>query len=135
MESGSGDLWVGAYTLDERGNPIPERDMVRWAVWFASAERRIALTEFAWGAVSTVFLGLDHSFNLDPMRSPLDYHPVLWETMVFGGPLDQHQWRYTSRQDALAGHRRAVEQCKQSQRDSQDQIAVEIDIKTPATAP
>jgi hypothetical protein len=50
--------------------------------------------------VSTVFLALDHSFGDGP--------PVLWETMVFGGPADMDQQRYTSREAAEAGHVEAV---------------------------
>jgi uncharacterized membrane protein YgcG len=50
--------------------------------------------------VSTVFLGLDHSWNSDI--------PVLWETMIFGGEHDQYQDRYCSYEDALEGHQRAV---------------------------
>jgi hypothetical protein len=50
--------------------------------------------------VSTVFLMLDHSFMGGP--------PVLWETMVFGGPNDCEQWRYAHRRAAKAGHRDVV---------------------------
>lgn len=49
--------------------------------------------------VSTVFLGLDHSFGAGP--------PVLWETMIFGGDHDEYQERYTSYEDAVEGHARA----------------------------
>ena len=51
--------------------------------------------------ISTVFLGIDHSFTrIGP--------PVLWETMIFGGRLDEEQWRYTSEAEAIRGHRRVV---------------------------
>ena len=51
--------------------------------------------------VSTVFLGLDHSWRSDK--------PVLWETMIFGGKHDQaYQERYSSYEDAIAGHQRAI---------------------------
>jgi hypothetical protein len=62
--------------------------------------RRVARTEFEGGYVSTVFLGLNHAFTDGP--------PVLWETMIFGGPNDGWQDRYTSRAGAEAGHLRAV---------------------------
>jgi len=120
------DRWVGAYILDEHGNAMPERDIMAWSKWFGSHDRHVALTGFPWGEVSTVFLGLDHSFNHDPMGSPLDYRPVLWETLVFGGALDMRMARYTSREDALAGHRLAVEACKQAHADAEDRISVEI---------
>jgi hypothetical protein len=47
-------------------------------------------------SVSTVFLGIDHGFRCDRGL------PVLWETMIFGGPHDGYQNRYTSRTDALS---------------------------------
>lgn len=58
-------------------------------------------------AVSTIFLGLDHNYT---GKGP----PVLWETMIFGIeiPSSEHgydyQTRYSSREDALRGHQRAV---------------------------
>lgn len=52
--------------------------------------------------VSTVFLGIDHRFwNTEDK-------PILWETMIFGGEHDGYQERYTSHEDALAGHERAL---------------------------
>lgn len=50
--------------------------------------------------VSTVFLVLNHSFGEGP--------PVLWESMAFGGPLDEDQRRYASREAAVAGHAEMV---------------------------
>jgi hypothetical protein len=50
--------------------------------------------------VSTVFLGLDHAYGSSK--------PVLWETMIFGGKNDQYQERYTSYEDALEGHEKAL---------------------------
>ena len=53
--------------------------------------------------VSTVFLGLDHGFGGTP----------LWfETMVFGGPLDQETERYTTYEAAETGHRLMVERVR-----------------------
>ena len=51
--------------------------------------------------VSTVFLGLDHRFLGEG-------DPILFETMIFGGSLDQWQDRYTSWTDAKLGHNAAV---------------------------
>lgn len=50
--------------------------------------------------VSTIFLVLDHGWNGSV--------PILWETMVFGGPDDMEQRRYSSRAAAVAGHAEAV---------------------------
>lgn len=61
--------------------------------------RQIALTVLGEGddevRISTVFLVIDHG---------LGNVPILWETMVFGGPLDMEQERYASREAALEGH-------------------------------
>ena len=94
-------LPLGLYVLDEHGEPVPCDDVITWGHWYATAERHVAHDmDEGQGAdrvrVSTVFLGLDHSFGSGP--------PVLWESMVFGGPLDGEQQRYTSRADALRGH-------------------------------
>lgn len=51
--------------------------------------------------ISTVFLWIDHAFRKFGS-------PVLWETMIFGGPHDQYQERYTSREDAIKGHEKAL---------------------------
>jgi hypothetical protein len=47
--------------------------------------------------VSTVFLGLDHGWGDDE-------DPLLFETMVFGGPNDQDCIRYTTWAEAERGH-------------------------------
>jgi hypothetical protein len=85
--------------------------------------RQLACTQFAWGRVSTIFLGLNHDFL--PMEDPLNYKPILWETMVFGGPLDMAQTRYRSQEEALAGHRAMVERCIEEQENSEDKFYVE----------
>jgi hypothetical protein len=69
-------------------------------------ERRIARTEVTPEvSVSTVFLGIDHSFNRD---GP----PLLFETMVFGGHLDQQMDRYATLEEAEAGHVRWVDRVR-----------------------
>jgi hypothetical protein len=89
------------YILDDDGNCGAEPDLMRWAKWLETADRHLARDDIGFDVwVSTVFLGLDHSFGGGP--------PVLWETMIFGGPHDQYQDRHTSRDDALAGHAAAV---------------------------
>jgi hypothetical protein len=54
--------------------------------------------------ISTVFLGLDHNFS--------GGDPLLFETMVFGGPLDGRMWRYKTYADAEFGHAEAVTEVK-----------------------
>lgn len=88
---------------------IPERstDALEWAGWFETADRTVARTEMGDVLVSTVFLGLDHSFGKGV--------PILWETLVFGGKLDGEMDRYTTREAAEKGHARMVSRVKEEQ--------------------
>lgn len=58
--------------------------------------------------VSTVLLGLDHGFSMNPNR-----RPIIFETMVFqdGGDMSGFDGiceRYCTKEEARAGHRRIV---------------------------
>jgi len=68
-------------------------------------KRVVAKTTLAGCDVSTVFIGLDHRFTGD---GP----PLVFETMVFGGPFDQEQERYSTWDEAVAGHARMVDRCQ-----------------------
>jgi hypothetical protein len=90
------------YTLTSHGKPTREYHVGKWNRWFESADRRVAVDTIGESRISTVFLGIDHSFHGGP--------PILWETMIFGGPLDCEQDRCSgSRQDALAMHARMID--------------------------
>jgi hypothetical protein len=54
--------------------------------------------------VSTVFLGLNHNYH--------GGEPILFETMVFGGPHDDYQRRYRTHQEAQQGHAEALRMVK-----------------------
>ena len=98
----------GWYTIDENGKHQPAT-IDEYSAWDVGGKRQIARDELADGVtVSTVFLGLDHQFGNGP--------PLLYETMIFGGPHDQWQDRYTSRKDAERGHRAAVRMAREGQR-------------------
>ncbi len=67
--------------------------------------RRIAFDEIGDEAkVSTVFLGSDSDFNGKP-----------FETIVFGGVLNGKKERYSTREEAEAGHKQIVEGVKQKE--------------------
>lgn len=93
----------GYYILDADGTPQPESDRMTWGEWYMAGgidARRVALTEVAPGiSVSTVFLSIDHGWGGTPM---------LFESMVFGGPLDQECDRCSTREQALAQHEAMV---------------------------
>jgi hypothetical protein len=84
------------------GEPKPCEDIKEWAEWFETAgfARVVKQTEIGDVEVSTVFLGLDHSFGQGA--------PILYETLVFGGRLDDEQVRYATRKEAEAGHEEMV---------------------------
>ena len=50
--------------------------------------------------VSTVWLGLDHSFGQGP--------PIIFETLIFGGEHDEYTKRYSTEDQAREGHDRIV---------------------------
>jgi len=97
--------------LGPNGEIIPMYDLMEWAAWFEQSrhERQIKRDEVQGFLVSTVFLGLDHSFGDDA--------PPLWfETMVFRLSEDGFKGRdtyecerYTTLEEAHAGH---AEICK-----------------------
>src|SRR5437868_3160304 len=81
-------------------------DLEAWARGFKDPDQRIIeQTELPDGRlVSTVWLGLDHSFGGGP--------PMIFETMVFPkrgdySELDCERW--ATEEEARAGHRRLVE--------------------------
>jgi len=93
------DKWI----WERNKPPVLEPDLLVWGRWFETADRHVAKTQRTRGVrVSTVFLGIDHNLSF---YDPHERAPVLFETMVFGGPLDQAiQLRYTTQEDAENGH-------------------------------
>lgn len=77
-------------------------DTMTWALWWEThhEQRQIGDDRIERCRVSTVFLGLDHSFGGGA--------PVLFETMIFGGPLSGECWRYRTYAEAERGHAEAV---------------------------
>lgn len=72
----------------------------RAAAWmeenFDSPKRVVGYEETENGSVSTVFLCLDHSF--------VEGTQMLFETLIFGGTLDGEGERYSTWDEAAAGH-------------------------------
>lgn len=100
---------IGYYILDENNEPVLCEDLIEWAMWMGKSNRVVALDTIDNIRISTVFLGLDHSFDI------IGDEPILFETMIFGGEFDEYQNRYSSRVEALIGHQKAVQKVKNSQ--------------------
>lgn len=81
------------------GSPMSQEE---WMVRFGDEPyKRVARTAIGGDvSVSTVWLGLDHGWSRG--------QPLIFETMVFGGPLDEYQERYATLEAAEAGHERWV---------------------------
>ena len=91
------------YWIEKDGKPVQTKDVLQWAKMFDAVDgvegRRVGRDEKDDIMVSTVFLGLDHSFGYSP--------PLLYETTIFGGEHDEFQERYLTREEAKRGHKRA----------------------------
>jgi hypothetical protein len=106
--------WPRYYILS--GHVAIAVDMWTWAAAFEKRKLgiaagddpfRVARTEINDNChVSTVFVGLDHNFGRGD--------PLLFETMIFGGPLDQYQWRYATWDHAEHGHNQAVTEARKA---------------------
>jgi hypothetical protein len=87
---------------DRQGRPI---DVTKWTRLFEDADTKIvAKTQVGDAEVSTVWMGLDHGFGDGP--------PLIFETLVFGGPLDDEMERYSTEEQALAGHEDMVQRVR-----------------------
>lgn len=94
------------------GQDIVETDdFADWISWAETADMQVDLTENADFRVSTIFLDTNHDWRGE--------RPILFETMVFvkesyedripkDESLDRHQRRYSTWEDALAGHAAVV---------------------------
>lgn len=83
---------------NRQGEPVTLEEWVREL----EKNRRVAWDDLGpLGTVSTVFLGLDHAFMGGP--------PLIFETMIFGGPMNEFMDRYSTEEKALGGHRFAVQ--------------------------
>lgn len=96
----------GYFVLDDRGEPVPERDLTAWTRWFERADRSISRTIVTPEiTVLTTFRGVVEA--TDGAGAP-----ALFETRVFGGILDGEEIRHQTRAQALDGHAVLAEWCR-----------------------
>lgn len=104
------DVRDGLY-YDLAGQPCGLRTWSRlWEDRFQATD--VVRTDAGEVMVSTIWLGIDHSF-----RWPPGGPPIIYETMTFcedAEKYDGEQWRYATREGALASHREITDQLAQS---------------------
>lgn len=84
--------------FNREGKAIGVAEMVRLC---RDHEYRVVARDFVGKIeVCTVWLGFDHSFRAQ--------EPVLFETVVFGGRMDQYVRRYGTEEAARSGHDRVL---------------------------
>jgi hypothetical protein len=95
----------GQYKLNSDWSVEEIEDTLEWGKYMGeSDDRQLAVTVWPEGQwLSTVFLGLDHSFG--------GYVPILFETMAFGFDPEESEWsdnyceRYATAEEAVANHK------------------------------
>ena len=88
--------------LDRQGRPL---SLMEWCKLIEDGDYKIVdrLDEERDGErilISTVWLGLNHNWG------PGD--PLIFETMIFGGPYHHWQMRWSTEEEALKGHEAVV---------------------------
>lgn len=81
---------------------VPAEMEIAMRQFHDGTDRMVDRDEVGEAVVSTVFLVIDH-------RHFGDGPPLLFETMIFGGARDSYQVRYSTWDDAAAGHKEIVE--------------------------
>lgn len=86
----------GEMYYDWDGNPISSDEWIE--IW--QRDRVIRYDKYNRGTISTVYIGLDHSFGQGA--------PLIFETMIFGGEFDGHEWRAATKEEAEKNHVEAL---------------------------
>lgn len=85
------------YVYDREGKPISLKEWSRLRAEAGDDYVIVQKTKIGESEVSTVWLGIDHGFGRT-------HAPMIFETMIFGGELDGEVWRYSTEEQARAGH-------------------------------
>lgn len=89
------------YILDKEHKIVPVEDVVQWSKWFEKAERRIRVSRHPMFVVSTIFLGINHSFI--PGNPPL-----FFETAIKEGEFWDVVKRHSTHMEAVHYHLEAT---------------------------
>jgi hypothetical protein len=85
-----------AYILKDRR--VVPASIEEWYRFLQSPDRIVGVLTFNDVTVSTVFLGVNHGYGDGP--------PLVFETMVFDGPMDGYEERCSTWQEAEEIHER-----------------------------
>lgn len=108
--AGYDPLWDDPETAfhyyDKRGNPLTFREYASLKHGLGAKYAVLCQEDVGKYWVSTVWLGMDHGFGT---------RLLIFETMVFNNETDESDLaceRYTTEEEALAGHERMVEEVR-----------------------
>lgn len=93
------------YKLDENENPVSLKTGKELLEYLENRDHWHLTDYIDEIYISTSFLWLNSSFL---------EHPLLWETMIFGGKHNMYQKRYGSAEEARKGHTKAIKLVKES---------------------
>jgi len=96
------------YMLNDKHEIIKTESFEQWAEWMheqnKEGRRSVGQISIEGYYISTVFLGIDHSFG--------GTDPILFETMVFSGKsqdIEELCWRYPTWDNAVEGHKKVMD--------------------------
>lgn len=92
------------YVLKDR-QAVPAT-LEEWSRFLMSPDRVVGYWVMESLLISTVFLGIDHNWSDE---GP----PLLYETLVFGGPMDRHMERTSTWAEAEQTHERVCREVRQ----------------------
>lgn len=103
-------LFMGRYYILRDGEIVEEPDYQKWSAWFDSTFEEVELiaeNRLGTSTVSTRFLALDMNLS---KNSP----PMVFETRVKGGWLDNQWERFASLEEATAGHESWIQRVRKA---------------------
>jgi hypothetical protein len=106
---------MSRYFILRNGEVVEEPDHAQWSHWYQSSYDRVrcvAETEVKYGSVVTTFLAVD-------MTLSKGVPPLLFETRVKGGWLDDEWERYPTLEAAKAGHNAWVARVREMEEENE----------------
>ena len=100
---------------------VPCVNLSKWGQAMARFDVQIADDHIDEVRVSTVFLGMDHN-------SECDGPPLLFETMIIGGLLDEFRMRCTTYEEAEVMHQIVLAMVKREQENNEQAMELAGDV-------